>query len=207
VANLEVRDAIARLERRGGRLRLHGLAPTDDPATTTGISLASYDCVGREDGAAIVSGPAPDGKRWVLRTDVDRTALAEDIRAQIDAVAAVQDDDAQLVVVIRHDDEIQADAGYAQVGCLLGVISTPIGWVIGVATVYLAGGSVSTLLAIAAPIVGLGAVLMSADRVGDVLTSFRPTRDRVVGLMLGLVAVLPGLLTVLLLVVFATWPA
>jgi len=90
--------------------------PTEDVAT--------YRCLGREQGATVITGPS--GRRWLLRTDADRRSLADDM-------AKVKDDlnaharGPGLVYVFDHRDELQTDGGYGQVGCLLSLISTAAG--------------------------------------------------------------------------------
>ena len=190
-------EAVARLERRGGviavqaRVREGGASfPTGEPPT--------YRCAGREDGATLITGPRKT--RWLLRTDADRASLAANMMKVRDAQSARLGGPG-LVFVLGHRDELQADGGYAQFGCLFALVSTVVGLVIGIAVAWLVTGDVDGGYALIAPVAGFLVAMFTGDAVGSALTSAPALRDHVVDLAYLYMTVMPGLLTFLIIVV------
>jgi hypothetical protein len=201
--DLTAREAAERLERRGGEVRVEARVreggarfPTEDVAT--------YRCLGREDGATVITGPA--GRRWLLRTDADRASLADDM-------TKVRDDRTThaggpgLVYVFGHRDELQSDGGYGQIGCFLSLMSTVAGVVLGIAVAWLVTDGVNVGYAVVGSIAGLLAATYTADAVGSALAGVPALRDRVVHLVNLYASIVPGLITFVIIVIGSTMPA
>jgi len=201
--DLTAHDAAQRLEGRGGQLRVEARVreggarfPTEDVAT--------YRCLGREQGATVITGPS--GRRWLLRTDADRRSLADDM-------AKVKDDlnaharGPGLVYVFDHRDELQTDGGYGQVGCLLSLISTAAGVVLGVAVAGVMTDSFNLGYVMVGSIAGFLIAMYTADALGSVLAGIPTLRDRVVNLVALYMSIAPGLITFVIIVVGSTLPA
>ncbi len=195
--DLTAQRAAQRLERRGGqvlvqaRVRETGaLFPKDRPAT--------YRYVGRETGAAVISGPAE--ARWVLLTDADRASLAGHMAELTDDLNA-RAGTPGLVYVLDHRDELESDGGYGQIGCVLALVSTAIGLVLGIAAAWLLTSHLNIGSTVVGSIAGFLVAMYTADAVGSVLTGIPALRDRVVDLVNIYMSVVPGLITFLFIVV------
>jgi hypothetical protein len=195
-ADLDGARAVARLERRGGEVwvfrRGHG-------------SKGTFRCTGREeDGAAIVVGSGSAGAtsvdgegRWVLRTDLDRRSLAGAMEATRDRLNASAGGEYALV----HRDLIQSDAGFGQVGCLMAVASVIVGLVIGLVVVSVLGGAPTLVGSGAGVIIGFLVGLYTADSVASVAVLVPALRDRIVNFAYAWMLIVPGVVTVLTMVV------
>lgn len=202
--DLDTRAIIARLERRGGRIRITPRVMADR-LFLPGIHEWEYACDGRDDGATVIIGPRPEHRRWILRTEADRAALAHDIDERLASMSA-EPDGAGVEYEVAQVDEVQADAGYGQVGCLFALVAAPVGCIVGLIAVFLLGGSPSWLLVTTAPIFGLVAAMMTGDQAGTLLTSLPPLRDRAAGAFLVYLAFVSGLVATLVVVVSSFWP-
>ena len=201
--DLTAQEAAERLERRGGHLRVEARVreggarfPTEDVAT--------YRCLGREQGATVIAGPA--GRRWLLRTDADRTSLADHMALVKDELNS-RDDRPGLVFVFAHRDELQTDGGYGQVGCVLSLVSTAAGVVLGLAVAWLVTAGFNAGYAVIGSIAGLLTSMYTADALGSVLAGIPALRDRVVNLVTLYMSIVPGLITFLIIVIGSILPA
>jgi hypothetical protein len=195
--DLTARQAVARLEERGGQLQVHARVREGGAFFSTN-DIATYACVGRDNGATVVVGP--NGNRWLLGTDADRASLAADltrVRNDRNANAAGPG----IVYVFGHRDELQTDGGYGQVGCFLAILSTAVGLVLGIAVAWLLYGSFNASAALVGSVVGLVTAMSTADWVGSVLAGVPALRDRVITLVNVFVLVVPGLITFLIIVI------
>jgi hypothetical protein len=147
------------------------------------------------DGPGTVVGP--NGHRWELRTDADRSALADDMAKVRDRLGQHAPGPG-VMYVFNHRDELQTDGGYGQVGCLVAVVSSVVGQVLGIVVALLAIGSVNVGAALIGVVAGVIAAMYTADIVGTVLTGVRGMRDRVVTIMYLYMAILPGLVAFLI---------
>jgi hypothetical protein len=201
--DLTAHEAAERLERRGGRLLVEARVreggarfPTEDVAT--------YQYLGREAEATVITGPA--GRRWLLRTDADRASLADDMARVRDKLNA-RPGRPGLVYVFSHRDELQSDGGYGQIGCFLSLISTAVGLTVGVVVASLVTDGPNVGYAIVGPIAGFLAAMFTADALGSLLTGIPALRDRVAKLIDFYMAIVPGLITFLVIVIGSALPA
>ena len=194
--DLTARQAVARLEQRGGQLLVHARVREGGAFFSTN-DIATYRCVGRDNGSTAVVGP--HGKRWLLRTDPDREALADDLERERDARNANAAGPG-IVYVYGHRDELQTDGGYGQIGCFLALISTAVGLVLGIAVAWLLTGGVNASAALVGSLAGFLTAMFTADAVGSVLAGIPALRDRVVTLVNVFALVVPGLITFLIIV-------
>ena len=205
MADLDARTAVARLDRRSGVIEIRAREQARR-RYTGGQHDATYRCTGREAGAAIVLGPSPESRTWVLKSDADRAALTKDVEERL-ARANAEKESPTVEYVLRHVDAIETDGGYGQIGCLFALASTVVGWVLGLAVAFVISGGVPTLAAVIAPIVGFVGVMYSSDAIASVAVTFPPARDRIVGLAYLYTIVVPGLVTASIMILFRNPPS
>ena len=93
---------------------------------------------------------------------------------------------------------------YGQIGCLLALVSTAVGLTLGLIVAWLMTAGLNVGAAVVAPIAGLLAGMYTADAVGSVLTGIPALRDRAVTLVSLYMAIVPGLITLLIIVLAST---
>ena len=195
--DLTARAAVARLEKRGGQVRVHARVREGGAFFATS-DMATYRFLGPEGGGTAVVGP--DGKTWPLQTDADRASLADDMARVRDDLNANADGPG-IVYVFGHRDELQTDGGYGQIGCFLALVSTAVGLVLGIAVAGLLTDSFNAGAVLVGSLAGFLTAMFTADPVGAVLAGIPGVRDRVVTLVDVYTSVVPGLITFLIIVI------
>ncbi len=160
-------------------------------------SVAAYTYAGREDGATVILGPEPKHRRWVLRTDLDREALAHDMEAATTRASASAGGNYTLL----HRDVLDADAGYAQVGCLLALVSVVVGLIVGLIVAWIATGEITLVAPIAGVVIGFVVGFLGVEPVASVAVLVPYLRDRVVNLAYAWFLVVPAVITTITIVV------
>ena len=184
-------EAVARLEQRGGQVwvfrRGYGSVYTFHFARADGAVAVSV----RQEAGAVGQRP----KDRVLRADADRTALARDMEAVRDAANASLADGVADRYVLVHRDQLQADGGYAQVGCVLAVGSILVGVIVGEIAVWLTAGRLVGWPAVGAAVVGFVAGFIAVDPLGALLVRVPPLRDRIETIAYAWMTIVPGIVT------------
>jgi hypothetical protein len=200
VSSLTPTEAVARLERRGGQVwvfrRGYG-------------AQAEFDCIDREGGHAVVVGKsrpnAPERygpRRFVLASDADRTRLAQDMEIARDRANA----DLERVEYryeLVHRDILDSDAGYAQVGCFVAVLSIAVGLVVGGIAGWVATGGVEGPALVIGSIVGFVVGFLGIGPVSSVAVNHPALRDRITDLAIAWFIVVPGVVTALTVITMA----
>jgi hypothetical protein len=191
-------QAVARLERRGGQVwvfrRGYG-------------SQVQFDCIDREDGDAVVVGKSTPGashkygpRRFLLHTQEDRQTLA----GEMDRLQEVANADLERVEYryeLVHRDILDSDAGYAQVGCFVAVLSIVVGLVVGLlGGLAVSGGFNGTALVIAS-IVGFVVGFLGVEPVSSIAVNHPRLRDHITDLAIAWSIVVPGVVTALTVIV------
>lgn len=187
-ATLDGSQAVARLERRGGQVWVFRMGYG---------SVAAYMYAGRKDGATVVLGPEPNHRRWVLRTDLDRKSLAHDMEAATTLASASADASYTLV----HRDELDADAGYGQVGCVLVLGSLVVGLIVGLMAAWIATGEVTLAPPIVGVVIGFVVGFYGDEPLASAAVLVPYLRDRVVNLAYLWCLVVPAVTTAITIVV------
>jgi hypothetical protein len=194
VKDLGGHEAVARLERRGGKIEV--LPRGRGAAYSRYHPTYTYYCAGREDGATIVVGP---DRRWLLRTDTDRAELARDMEATRES-ATRKAKDPDVAYGLAHWVALD-DPGYGEVGCLLMAVSVVLGLVIGIVVSLIAAGRVSDGAALLAPIFGLVISFVGVPVVVRAVTPIPALRDRQGDVAVILFLIVPGIVTALVVIV------
>jgi hypothetical protein len=191
-------QAVARLERRGGQVwvfrRGYG-------------SQVQFDCIDREDGDAVVVGKSMPGaphkygpRRFLLHTQEDRQTLA----GEMDRLQEVANADLERVEYryeLVHRDILDSDAGYAQVGCIVAVLSIVVGLVVGLLGGWALSGGINGTALVIASIVGFVVGFLGVEPVSSIAVNYPRLRDHITDLAIGWSIVVPGVITALTVIV------
>jgi hypothetical protein len=100
-----------------------------------------------------------------------------------------------------HRDILDSDAGYAQVGCFVALLSMVVGLVVGaVGGLAVSGGINGTALVIAS-IVGFVVGFLGVEPVASIAVNHPRLRDNITDLAIGWSIVVPGVVTALTVIV------
>ncbi len=191
-------QAVERLERRGGQVAVFRQG--------TGTRFV-FDCVGRDQGRAVVAPHSPDsapGGGRALASDSDRAALGRQMEEERNrANASVQGDAPQWVLV--HRDILTTDGGYAQVGCFLALFSAIVGLVAGAIVASLVAGRVEVSGLLVGPVVGFVVGFFVIEPIALIAVYIPPLRDRLVPFAYGWMAIVPGAVTALTIIAITLW--
>jgi len=185
-------EAAERLDRRGGQIWVfrygHG-------------STYVYDCQERQGGACIVVGhawmgePTKHDPRLTLDTADARASLASSMEATRDRANAGVPADAAERYVLAHRDLLDTDAGYAQIGCVIALVSTVVGLIVGAILAWLLTERVEVGVLIISPIVGFLVALFAEGPLASLAVGIPALRDRIELLSVIWSVVVPGVLT------------
>jgi hypothetical protein len=184
-------EAVARLERRGGQVWVfrqgYGSAYSFLSTRADGVLAVAV----RREGGAVGRRP----KDREVRTDADRTALARDMEAVRDAANAPLAEGVAHRYVLTHRDQLQADGGYAQVGCVLAIGSVLVGLIVGEIAVWLTTETLAGWPAVWAVVVGFVIGFFGIEPIAAVLVLFPPLRDRIEVIAYSWMGIVPGVVT------------
>ena len=181
-------QAVELLERRGGQVAVFRRG--------TGTSFV-FDCVGRDQGRAVVAPHSPDsapGGRRILASDSDRAALAREMEDELDRVNTGRQVDATGYILV-HRDILATDGGYAQIGCFLALFSVIIGLVAGPILAWVVTGRVELTGLLVGLVVGFVVGFLGIELVARIAVYIPPLRDRLVSTAYLWMAVIPGAVT------------
>jgi hypothetical protein len=190
-------EAAERLDRRGGQVWVfrygHG-------------STYVYDCQERQDGACVVVGhpwmgkPTKHDPRLILDTAEARATLASLMEEMRDLSNAAVPAEAAERYVLAHRDLLDTDAGYAQIGCFIALVSTAVGLVVGAILAWLLTERVEGGVLIISPIVGFLVALFAEAPLASLAVRIPALRDRIELLSVVWSVIVPGVLTAVLIV-------
>ena len=191
-------QAVERLERRGGQVSVFRRGYG---------AQVQFDAIEREDGHAVVVGKSMPGaphqygpRRFVVRTQADRDNLA----GEMDRL--IEDANANLERVeyryeLRHRDILDTDAGYAQVGCFVAVLSMVVGLVVGAVGGWIASGGVNGDALVIGAIVGFVIGFFGDEPMSWIAVKHPRLRDHITDLALGWSIVVPAVVTAVTVIV------
>jgi hypothetical protein len=198
VRGLTGSGAVARLERRGGQVWVFRKGYG---------SQAEFDCIAREDGHAVVVGNSKPGAperygphRFVLQSEADRARLAHEMDRVLD-VANTGLERVEYRYELVHRDILDGDAGYAQVGCFVAVLSIVVGLVIGGVGGWIATGGVNGSALVIGSIVGFVVGFLGIEPVSSIAVNYPTLRDRITDLAIGWHIVVPGVVAAVAVIV------
>jgi uncharacterized membrane protein YeaQ/YmgE (transglycosylase-associated protein family) len=190
-------EAAKRLERRGGQFSVFRYGQG---------STYAYDCRERQAGAAVVMGhawarePTDRSFRIVLDTDEARAELARAMEAVRDRANAGLPVDASERFVLTHREQLDTDAGYAQIGCALALLSTVVGLIVGTVAAWLLTDRVEGGVLIIGPIIGFVGGLLVEAPLSALAVRVPPLRDRIELLSVAWSSIVPGVVTAIAIV-------
>ena len=100
-----------------------------------------------------------------------------------------------------HRDILDSDAGYAQVGCFVVVLSIAVGLVVGLVGGLAVSGGVNGTALVIASIVGLVVGFLGVEPVSSIAVNHPRLRDHITDLAIGWSIVVPGVVTALTVIV------
>ena len=192
MAGLTGSSAVERLERRGGEVWVF--------RTGYGAEV-KFECIDREEGHAVVVGRStPQAaerygpRRIVLATQRDRDRLARDMdHALASANAGLERVEHRYQ--LEHRDAFDTDAGYAQVGCVVALLSAVVGVGLGLLGGWLTTGALALPGAIVGSIVGFVVGFMGVGPVLSIAIDRPAFRDRITDIAMIWFIVVPAVLT------------